>query len=112
MQWPKIDPGEMIHRVTILQQRGRTGVSGSGVAWVPFVTTWASIDPVRGVDVLKAGQDVTQLYLTVKIRWQSGILPNMQVQAQNGTYIIQSIENPGERNVILVLTCLGLKLNQ
>jgi SPP1 family predicted phage head-tail adaptor len=82
------------------------------VQWTEFVKTWAQIEPVRGTQVLKAGQDTTQLFLTIGIRWQTGILPNMRVKSNNGTYTIQSIENPGERNVILILNCIALNLNQ
>lgn len=111
--WPKIDPGEMVHQVTILQQTQGTDLSGAVTVWTPFLTTWAAIEPVRGTDVLKAGQDTTQLYLQIKIRWQTGIQPNMRVQKADGTqFIIQAIENVCERNVVLVLFCLGLGLNQ
>ena len=110
--WPSIDPGRMIHRVTLLQQTAGTDASGAIVRWTPFVTTWAAIDPVRGTDVIKAGQDTTQLYLTITIRWQSGVLPSMRVQGNNGTYIVQAIENPGERNILLVLNCVALSANQ
>lgn len=107
-----IDPGKMVHWVTILRQTTTTDISGTSIAWVEFVKTWAQIEPVRGAQVLKAGLDTTQLFLTVGIRWQAGILPNMRVQSNNGTYTIQSIENPGERNVILILNCIALNLNQ
>jgi head-tail adaptor len=111
--WPKIDPGEMIHQVTILQQQTAQDISGSGVQWVPFLTgVWAKIKPVRGTDVVKSGQDTTKLFLFVTIFWQPGIVPNMRVQSLNGTYVIQAIENPLERNILLVLTCLGLGANQ
>jgi SPP1 family predicted phage head-tail adaptor len=112
--WPKIDPGEMVHQVTILQQTQGVDISGAVTVWTPFVTTWAAIDPVRGTDVLKSGQDTTNLYLTVKVRWQTGIQANMRLLRSDGvtTYIIQAIENVGERNVILVLFCLALGLNQ
>jgi head-tail adaptor len=110
--WPQLDPGKMIHRVRILQQATVTDVSGTATAWVPFVDTWAQIDPVRSLEVLRSGQDTAQLFFTVKIRWQTGILSSMQLQSLNGLYIIQTVENPGERNVILVLNCLALGLNQ
>jgi head-tail adaptor len=67
---------------------------------------------VSGTDVLRGGQDTTKLFLTVTIRWQTGIVPTMRVQSLNGTYVIQAVENPGERNVILTLRCLGLGVNQ
>jgi SPP1 family predicted phage head-tail adaptor len=112
MPWPSIDQGKMVHQITLLQQKTVTDISGAVIQWVPFVTTWASIEPVRGSDVLRSGQATTQLFLTVTIRWQNGVQANMRVQSKHGTYVIQAIENPGERNVILILNCLALSLNQ
>lgn len=110
--WPQVNPGKMVHSVTILQQQTVSDVSGTSIQWVAFLTTWAQIDPIRATDVVKWGQDTAKLFLIVTIRWQARIVPNMRIQAANGTYVIQAIENPGERNVILVLTCLGLGANQ
>jgi SPP1 family predicted phage head-tail adaptor len=110
--WPSIDPGRMVHRITILKQTPGVDISGAVVTWSEFVTAWAAIDPVRGTDIIRSGQDTTQLYLTITMRWQAGILPSMRVRSNNGTYIIQAIQNPGERNVLLVLTCVALTANQ
>ena len=110
--WPMLDPGKMVHQISILQETTVSDISGTAQAWAPFVDAWAQIDPVRGIDVLKSGQDTTQLYLTVKIRWQDGIKANMQVQTVNGTYVIQAVENPGNRNIILILNCVALGQNQ
>ncbi len=111
--WPQIDPGKMVHQVTILSQQPVSDISGTSIQWVPFVVTWAEIVPVRGIDVVRSGQDTTKLFLTIRIRWQTGILPKMRLQTVSGdNYIIQAIENPGERNIILVLTCLGLGANE
>lgn len=112
MTWPSIDPGEMVHRITILQQVRSSDISGTTVVWAPLLSTWAKIVPVKGTDVIKSGQITTQLFLTTTIFWQAGILPNMRVQSLHGTHEIQSIENPGERNILLVLNCLGLGANQ
>ena len=110
--WPKIDPGEMVHQITILRQQAGQDASGTVVSYRPFLTTWAAIDPVSGTDVLVSGQDTTKSFLQVRIRWQSGIEKNMRVRRVDGKeYVIQNIENPGERNVILVLFCLALGLN-
>ena len=111
--WPKLDPGEAIHQITIMQPSTVQDVSGTAIAFIPFVVAWAKIEPVRGIDVLKSGQDTSQLFITITIFWQAGILPNMQVQTVDGsTYVIRTVENPGKRNVILVLNCLGLGQNQ
>jgi head-tail adaptor len=108
-----LDPGEMIHRISILQETAVSDISGTSAAWVPFVSMWAKIEPVRGTDLLKSGQDTAQSFMTIKIFWQPGILANMRVQTLDGTFIIQGKpENPGMRNVILILNCIGLGVNQ
>jgi SPP1 family predicted phage head-tail adaptor len=108
-----LDPGEMIHWISILQETTVDDISGTSAVWAPFLSMWAKIDPVRGTDVLKAGQDTAQSFMTIKIRWQPGILANMRVQTLDGTFIIQGKpEDPGNRHVILVLNCIGLGVNQ
>lgn len=110
--WPSIDPGKLRHQIVILKENTTADSSGATASWIPFIYTYASIEPMRGTDVVKAGQDTTQLFLTVSINYQSGILPNMRVKAPNGTYIIQAIENVQEMNTVLKFTCLGLGPNE
>jgi head-tail adaptor len=110
--WPAIDPGRMVHRITILRQVASSDISGTTNVWSPLVTTWAAIDPVKGTDQIAGGQVTTQLLLTVTMYWQRGIASNMRVKTINSTYVIQSLENPGERNLLLVLNCVALKGNQ
>ena len=111
MKWPTLDSGEMRHQITILMQAPSTDVSGSTVAMVPLVTCYAKIEPVRGIDVIRSGQETTQLFLIISIWWKSGILANMQVQALNGLYLIQSLENVLELDVVLKLNCLAIGKN-
>ena len=111
MKWPTLDSGEMRHQITILAQAPSSDVSGSTVAMVPLVTCYAKIEPVRGIDVIRSGQETTQLFLIISIWWQSGILANMQVQALNGLYLIQSVENVLELDVVLKLNCLAIGRN-
>ena len=101
----------MRHQITILAQAAAIDISGSTVAMVPFVTCYAKIVHVRGLDVIKSGQETTQLFLTVSIWWQAGIVANMQVQALNGLYLVQSVENVGELDVVLILNCLAIGKN-
>ena len=77
----------------------------------PLLTTRAAIEPVRGMDLIKGGQDVTQTYVTVTVRYNAAIQASMRVKALNGTYIIQSINNINEQNRVMKLLCLGLKGN-
>jgi head-tail adaptor len=112
MPWPAIDQGRMVHWITILQQTPSEDESGTTMIYSALLSSWAAIDPVSGTDVLRSGQVTTQLFLTITMRWQAGIASNMRVRSNNGTYVIQSIENPGERNVLLVLNCLALGSNE
>ena len=112
MKWPTLDPGEMRHEITILKQAESSDASGNTVVMAPFVTAWAKIEPVRGIDVIRSGQVTTQLFLTISIWWQAGILADMQVQALNGLYVIQSVENLLEMNQVLKLNCVALGRNE
>ena len=70
MKWPTLDSGEMRHQITILGQVPATDISGSTVAMVPLVTCYAKIEPVRGIDVIRSGQETTQLFLIISIWWR------------------------------------------
>ena len=111
MKWPTLDSGEMRHQITILGQVPSSDVSGSTVTMAPVLTCYAKIEPVRGIDVIRSGQETTQLFLIISIWWQAGILSNMQVQALNGLYLIQSVENVLELDVVLKLNCLAIGKN-
>ena len=103
----------MRHQIVILQQQRSSDASGSAVTMVPFVSAYAKIVVVRvHSDVIKAGQVTTQLFLTISIWYQAGIFAHMQVQAMNGLYVIQSVENISELDVAVVLNCVALSQNE
>lgn len=104
--------GDLRHSVTLLQQQATTDEAGSVVNWVSFASVRAAIEPVSGMELIQAGVDATQTYLTLKIRYIPGVTAAMRVQATNGTYVIASVENVLERNRVLKLTCLGVGANQ
>lgn len=115
--WPTIDIGRMRHQVTILAPGPASppafDAAGPVVTFQPFATAMAAIETVRGTDVIRGGQTATQLFLTVGMWWQAGIAANQQVQSDNGsTYVIQSVENILELDVVLVLNCVALGSNQ
>lgn len=115
--WPSIDVGRMRHAITIWQQGGTSPATydAAGVAQqnTQVASAMAAIDTIRGTDVIKGGQTGTELYLTIGMWYQAGILPNMTVVSDNGSkYVIQSVENIREMNVVLILNCLGLGANE
>jgi SPP1 family predicted phage head-tail adaptor len=111
--WPQIDPGKMVHRVTILAENEIVDASGMRTTYVPFLTTWAEIEPVSGKDVISGGQATTTLFVRVTMRWQPGIYSDQRVQTDtNDVFIIQAIENPGYRNILLILNCVQMGQQQ
>ncbi len=111
MNWPGLNPGELRERVTITRPVVTADISGQTVTMTTFLATWARITSTQGKDRIAAGQTTARLPIQVAIHWQVGILPNMQVVARHGTYVVESIENLQEMDVTLVLNCVALGLN-
>jgi SPP1 family predicted phage head-tail adaptor len=112
--WPSIDPGRFRHKITFLEQATTSDASGMGISWSPSSQSplRAQIEYIRGTDVIKAGQDVSQAFLTITTWWRSWLNTNMRVQGPTGSiYVIRSIENVSELNRFAVLTCVGLGAN-
>ena len=105
---PKVDPGDLIHQVAILHPVASSDLSGSTETMEPLLTTFAKIDVVRGIEVIRSGQTTTQLFVTITIWFDARVLASMQVQGVDGRYVIQSIEDPQMGNVLMVLNCVGI----
>jgi SPP1 family predicted phage head-tail adaptor len=114
MKWPAVDPGNMRSRIAILRRTAATtDISGTVEGtWETFLTTWARVEPQSGTEVVKDGQTTARLQILVTIMWQPGITPDMRVQTNNGTYLIQAIANPEELDYRLNLICLALGENE
>jgi SPP1 family predicted phage head-tail adaptor len=119
--WPSINIGMLRHRIAIQSEvdTGQYDAAGKKMSWQDFIpSAMAAIETVRGTDVIRAGQNTAQLYLTITIPYQrdfngNPIQANMRVIGPTGsTYLIQAIENILEMGVVLVLNCIGLGLNQ
>ncbi len=113
--WPSIDPGQFRHQITLLEQVSSSDASGMTVTYQPDdipVTAWAKIEYLRGMDIIKAGQDISQVYLKITAWYRPEFTANKRIQAPNGNqYVIQAVENVSEMNVYMVLTCLGIGAN-
>jgi hypothetical protein len=115
--WPILDIGRCVHPITLWRQLAASppafDSAGPVLEWRPVAAAMACIEIVRGIDVIRGGQTTSQIYATVTFWWQPGVLANMRVIKEDGsTFLIQSVENVEERNVVLRLNCLGLGANQ
>ena len=114
--FPQIDIGALIHQVTIVKRGPATppnyDQAGPLTNFTTVTTAMAALNISGGADAVKGGLTIEELMIDVTMYYQSGITPDMQVQSDNGSqYIIKSVENVLERNIVLVLHCLGLRQN-
>ena len=116
--YPTLDVGRLRHKISILAPGPPSSPliydeAGLVQSWDPIVSAWAAIEQTRGADKPQTGQITTQSYLSIAMWYQPGILPNMRVQSDNGsTYIIQNIDDVLEMDVVMVLNCVALGLNE
>lgn len=115
-KWPGVDPGDLRHQLTFLKQTIGTDGTGANIGWFPTnppVTAAASMEVLRGDEVIKAGLDISQLYAIFIIRYQDGIVASARFQTEAGSvWIIQAIEDIEDRGVLLRITALGLADNR
>ena len=108
MTWPLLNPGELRHRVTVLAEAAVANAAGTDTVLRPVITAWAKIEPMKGTDVIRSGQNITQLPVMVSMYHDARVQPNMQLQTPNGRYSIQAIRNILELNAVIELTCLAI----
>jgi head-tail adaptor len=110
--WPAINPGEFKHQVSLLVPTIKTDASGGVSTYapsVPPVQAWVKIQYIRGDEIVKAGQDVSQVYVKLTGWYRSEFSAQTRVQLPSGIIVLVSyVENVGEMNTYMILTCLGI----
>ena len=82
--------------------------AGTDTTLSPVISAWAKIEPMKGTDVIRSGQDITQMPVIVSMYYDARVQPKMQLQALNGRYAIQAVRNVLELNAVMELTCLAI----
>jgi SPP1 family predicted phage head-tail adaptor len=113
--WPTVDPGRFRHQITLLEQVAGSDASGAKVDYkaddIP-VTAWADFEYLRGTDIIKAGQDISQVYAKVTMWFRPEFTANKRIQTSDGAqFVIQAVENVRRMNMYAVLMCLGIGPN-
>lgn len=105
-----VDPGRMRRRIELQVQSTDQDQFGQPLqVWTTALTAYAAIEPVRGIDIIRSGQETKQTRWTVTMYWQAGVSLAMRVLTDDGeNYIIESIEDPLKLNFYLILNCLAL----
>lgn len=105
-----MNPGELNKRVTF--QRSDTGQDGFGQPveiWIDVVTVWASVNPIVGREFFAAETISSELTHKVKIRYRSGITPDMRIKFSERIFEIKAPPiNYKENNTELQIMCKEL----
>ena len=101
MQAGKLNKRIIIQSLTITQS-----ASGGVIeTWADFATRWASIEPLRGREYFEAKKENAEVETRIRLRYTSGVLPNMRVQFGTRYYLIVSVINPNEKGEETELMC-------
>lgn len=94
------------HRVTIQNKVTLPdGYGGVTSTWQDVATVWASVEPLNGRELYAAQQVKAELTHRIRIRYMSGIKPEMRIAFDNRTFEIEAIIDPEERHESLELLC-------
>jgi len=99
-------PGQLRHRISIQTNTPTTNDFNEEVeGWSTDATTWASIEPMSGKELVNAQQVVANITHKIIIRFRSGIAPQQRILFGSRIFNIESVINPEERNRELQLLC-------
>ncbi len=98
--------GQLRHRVTIQQKSvTQNGYGEEVITWQDVATVWAAIEPLQGREYLEGKQVQAEVTTRIRIRYRSGIQPEMRVTWGSHAYDVQAVIEPESRKKELVLMC-------
>jgi len=101
-----IRAGELRHRVTIQQKSVTRNTLGEEVVtWQDVATVWADVQPLSGKEYFDAQQVNAEVTVRIRIRYRTGVKPEMRVVFGSRVFDIQAVINVDGRNQELQLMC-------
>ena len=98
--------GKLRHRITIQEKvTVPDGYGGVTSTWKDVATVWSSVEPLKGRELYAAQQVKAELTHRIRIRYMSGIKPEMRIAFDNRSFDIEAIIDPEERHESLELLC-------
>lgn len=99
--------GSLRHRVTLQSLVAGSPDRDSGgapdEAWTDVVTVFASVEPLRGAELLRAQQVDSEVSGQIRIRYRAGVTSKMRAVFDSRNYDILAVIDPRERNHELLL---------
>ena len=98
--------GDLRHRVTIQQKSVVRDTYGEeDVTWTDVATVWGSVEPLQGREFIEAKQTQAEITTRIRMRYRSGILPEMRAVWDGHIYDIEAVIDVGGRKRELHLMC-------
>ncbi len=103
-----VDADYLKDRVSIERKVTEQNDLGESVeSWQVWQQVWAGVEQTRGGEVVQAGQVHALTTHLVTIRHIGGLNTAMRIRLETGQILnIADAENPGQRNVCWLLTCI------
>lgn len=99
--------GKLRHRVTIQRLVTGSPTQNAGgepdASWADVATVYASIEPLRGRELLVAQQINSEVTGTIRVRYRAGLTSADRIKFGTRYYDVLGITNPEERNRELLL---------
>lgn len=94
------------HRITLQELVTGQDEAGQPVReWQDVATVWAAVEPLRGREYWAAAQVQSEVTTRIRIRYRSGIRPDMRVLYGGRVFNVTAVIDPEERHVELQLMC-------
>jgi|HubBroStandDraft_6_1064221.scaffolds.fasta_scaffold200800_1 SPP1 family predicted phage head-tail adaptor len=108
---PTLNVGRLRNQISIVRVssvQDSTGGTNLSVD-VLYANVWASVEAQGGGDSANGGGGfVSKVTHQIVIRYLAGVTAAMQVQFQGRQFQIEAVQNPDERNKILILQCIEI----
>lgn len=99
--------GQARHKITLqgLGARVDDGHGGGSISFTDVISLWASIEPLTGDEILRAGQMDVKMTHRVRHHYYPGVRPSWRVVYGSRVFDIKHVNDPEERHRELELIC-------
>ena len=98
--------GALRHRVS-LESASKTpdGGGGSSIVWQEVAAVWVAITPLKGRELMAAGQFASRLTHEITMRYRAQVLPQMRLRKGNRIFAIKAVIDMDEKQRWLRVLC-------
>lgn len=98
--------GKLRHLIIIEESIPSRDSFGAEVSeWIQFAKVWADVSPVSGREFASFKQINAEITTKITIRYIAGITTEMRILFGDRVFEIDSVINPEEKNISLLLMC-------